>query len=194
MCVSMMNIWKIFENVREDDSETTETSLSIAFPQTWTVLHPWFRFWRKKGKFRSSGRISIGSLGQKYPISLQKRNQGCRTVQFCEKVILREVSVASESSSGTFSKIFEIFIIERHIPEFLRNHEISKLYWINLEAVFYFESRFTLFLKTINFRCKKYAYHRKGITVAIRAISRRLSSNLGYTGFPVPYCGLFCPS
>ena len=68
-------------------------------------MHAWFRFGRNTRYFQSCGRIDKGSVGQKYPVFLPKRNQECRIALSCDKVILGEVFIGSGSSYLTFSKI-----------------------------------------------------------------------------------------
>ena len=118
----------IFENVRYDDPEPLKTSPSITLSQLRAILHSWFHFGRNTRYFQSCGRIDKGSVGQKYPVFLPKRNQVCRIVLSCDKVIPGEIFRGSGSSYLTFSKItnfihaatteFKLYVIMKWAIEF----------------------------------------------------------------------------
>ena len=78
---------------------------SNTLSQLTAVLHTWFRFGRSTRYFQSCGRIDKGSVGQKYPVFLPKRNQECKIALSFDKVQLGEVFIGSGSSYLTFSKI-----------------------------------------------------------------------------------------
>ena len=133
----------IFENVRWDDPESMKTSPSITLSQLRAILHSWFRFWWNTGYFWPTEPLSIRPHDWKYLVFLPKRNQVCRVVLSCEKVILGKVFIGSGSSHLTFSKItnfvhaatteFKFYVIMKWAIAFLYKayyctvHKTSKL-------------------------------------------------------------------
>ena len=99
----------ILENVRCDDPERPEpvkNSPSI-LSQLRTILHTWFRLGRNTEYFCPTEPLSIQPHDWKYLIFLPKRNQVCRIVLSCDKVILGEVLRFWEENSGDLSKSLE---------------------------------------------------------------------------------------
>ena len=82
-----------------------KTSPCITLSQLRAILHSWFHFGRNTRFFQSRGRIDKGSVGQKYPVFLPKRNQECKIALSCDKVIPGEGFIDSGSSYLTFPKI-----------------------------------------------------------------------------------------